>query len=294
MPLLHRFICSTRTGATGTPPAGVGAPDGGRCRGSGRRRPAVAVVGCRRAGLSADDWPAGLGGPHRLGRSWQRVVRLGRSAGLAGGSPPLCSPASTRQQGADDRRPATRGCTIPRSACRPRSSAPHRPSCIRQPCQRHFRRLADAAAMSRWHSAASARPTGNDGEQQRAVTTTPGRSARRNLCAAAAALAVVSGCSSAQPANPGPVPTIRRPPPAAAWRRAAVKPEVRQCRAQPRSRHRPARRRPRHRPTRMRCRPHRRPRARQSRPDEGTRHHRGESHGARGPGADAVSGGVGG
>jgi len=28
MPLLHRFSCSTRTGATGTPSAGVGAPDG--------------------------------------------------------------------------------------------------------------------------------------------------------------------------------------------------------------------------------------------------------------------------
>jgi len=146
----------------------------------------------------------------------------------------------------------------------PRSSSPHRPRATqRSRFSDPFADLPSWRAMSRWHSGASARPTEKMMVNGSMRSQRPRhRSARRILCIATAALAVVSGCASAQPAILARSRRFRRPPPAAPWRRAAVRPEFRQCRAQPRSRLLPARRQPRHRPTGMRCRPDRRRRAR--------------------------------
>ena len=55
MPLLHRFSCSTRTGANGTPSAGVGAADGSPIAFGSAAFDGVAVAGTPSAGVGAPD-----------------------------------------------------------------------------------------------------------------------------------------------------------------------------------------------------------------------------------------------
>ena len=257
--------------------------------------------------------------PHRgdrdavgRGRSTRRDVRSSRHRSL--GSPPWCTrpelppdsrrPPPTARDCAGSSWSGLAACTVRAWRTEQRRQAvahhpeKHRPT-TRVPSSVDVlgRFAGRAVAAVRWHDEIVVRALGQP------KTMVNGRlwsqrprcpSARRILCGAVTVLAAVSGCTAAQPANPGRVSTISSvASPGAlaassgeagtgALSSSASNPASSDTVPASTSTHRNAA------PTASSTTSAKRPS-----PDQGTRHRRGESFGGRGSGADAFSGGIG-